>query len=216
MIRVDSSDIECRLQKLQRRLRRARVTALAAKQHQGQLHPATRRALHRRTMIRSSSAIMGKIVMITIRVHHKLHDLLAYRIHDNQAASNSASDSDNFSRGFAEEPPNVTLSLNETPQQSTDRLATTSVLTPIGTTCSTSSTSIPKPQHIWSQTTRIQRPWLAFSGEDGNTASCVPTINTPPNDFSSQQMFRSTDTTQMKEMDAYLLAYGSISNEDLG
>ncbi|XP_029726697.2 uncharacterized protein LOC109418923 [Aedes albopictus] len=137
-------------------------------------------------------------------------------IHDNQAASNSASDSDNFSRGFAEEPPNVTLSLNETPQQSTERLATTSVLTPIGTTCSTSSTSIPKPQHIWSQTTRIQRPWLAFSGEDGNTASCVPTINTPPNDFSSQQMFRSTDTTQMKEMDAYLLAYGSISNEDLG
>ncbi|EAT33410.1 AAEL014315-PA [Aedes aegypti] len=136
------------------------------------------------------------------------------RLHENQAASHSASDSDNFSRGFAEEPPNVTLSLNETPQQSTDPLHGSSVLTPIATT--SSSTSIPKPQHIWSQSTRIQRPWLAFSGDDGNTAGFVPTVKTPPNDFSSQQIFSSTDATQIHEIDAYLLAYGSISNEELG
>ncbi|XP_062540413.1 uncharacterized protein LOC134208662 [Armigeres subalbatus] len=126
-----------------------------------------------------------------------------------ETTPHSASDSDTFSRGFAEEPPNVTLSLNETPTQSTDRLPPPTIPAPIGITCSSSTFSGARPQHIWSQNARIQRPWLVFSGDDGNTCSVVPTLSTLPNDFSSQQIFNSTD---VKEIDAYLLAYGELGS----
>lgn len=142
-------------------------------------------------------------------------------LHPIQSASCSASESDNFSRGFAEEPPKVTLSLNGTPQQSTDRLSPPPVPAPIGTTCTTSvDISITRPQHMWSQNTRVQRPWLAFSGDDSqsaaNSSGFQPTLKTPPHDFSGQQIFSSVDFNQIHEIDAYLLAYGSTSKEELG
>ncbi|XP_065079814.1 uncharacterized protein Culd isoform X3 [Ochlerotatus camptorhynchus] len=142
-------------------------------------------------------------------------------LHPVQNASCSTSNSDNFSRGFAEEPPNVTLSLNGTPQQSTDRLSPPPAPAPVGTTCSISvDTTVARPQHIWSQNTRVQRPWLAFSGDDpqgaANSSGFLPTLNTPPHDFSGQQIFSSADLNQINEIDTYLLAYGSRSNEELG
>lgn len=134
-------------------------------------------------------------------------------LHNNiQTTPNSASDSDNFSRGFAEEPPNVTLSLNETPSQSTDQLPPHTYSTPIGMTCNTSSHMIARPQHIWSQNARIQRPWLVFTGDEGNTSSFVPAISTPPNDFSGQQIFNSTD---VREIDTYLLSYGELGSPSI-
>lgn len=138
-------------------------------------------------------------------------------LHPIQNASCSTSESDNFSRGFAEEPPNVTLSLNGTPQQSTDRLSPPPVPALLGTPV---EITITRPQHMWSHNNRVQRPWLAFSGDDSqsatNSSDFQPKLNTPPHDFSGQQIFSAVDFNQIHEIDAYLLAYGSTSNAELG
>lgn len=118
-------------------------------------------------------------------------------------SSQSTSNSDNISRGFAEDAPNVTLSLNDTPIPSVDQLALNS-----------------KPNHIWSQNTRSQKPWLAFSGEDVSTSVTassisIPAVHSPPTTYGRSQTFNSQDLTQIQEIDAYLLAYGSLSHEEL-
>lgn len=206
------SDIEWRLQKLQRRLRRARVSAVATKQRE-QLRPGALRALRRRTTIHSSSTI-GKILLWLSSDNNGTRLFLSRSLHPAQNASCSTSDSDHFSRGFAEEPPNVTLSLNDTPQQSTEQIPPSPAPATVG------MTTVARPQHIWSQSTRVQRPWLAFSGDDpqssASSSGYIPKLNTPPHDFSSQQNFNTVDLTQLHEIDAYLLAYGSLSHEELG
>lgn len=132
-------------------------------------------------------------------------------LHPAQNASCSTAESNNFSRDLVEEPPKVTLSLNGTPQQLTDRLSSPPAPAPVGMTCTTSvDTIVARPQHMWSQNTRVQRPWLAFSGDDPQSAAhssgFLPTLNTPPHDFSGQQIFSSTDINKIHEIDGYLSA----------
>lgn len=128
------------------------------------------------------------------------------------SSQSTSSNSDNLARGFAEDAPNVTLSLNNTPIASVDQLAQAP--------STTSSTNASRPNHIWSQNTRSQKLWLAFSGEDLSSPISAPSVSiaavhSPPTRYGRPQTFNSEDLTQIQEIDAYLLAYGSLSQEEL-
>uniref|UniRef100_A0A8D8MWX6 (northern house mosquito) hypothetical protein n=1 Tax=Culex pipiens TaxID=7175 RepID=A0A8D8MWX6_CULPI len=119
-------------------------------------------------------------------------------------SSGSTSASDNISRGFTEEPPNITLSLAETPPQVT--------------ITAMAGASAVRPSHIWSPTSRSQRPWLAFSSGDElrqvasvTSSASIPAVHTFSPNYDRSQIFDSIDLSQINEIDAYLLAYGSGS-----
>uniref|UniRef100_A0A1Q3FZT1 CUB domain-containing protein n=1 Tax=Culex tarsalis TaxID=7177 RepID=A0A1Q3FZT1_CULTA len=119
-------------------------------------------------------------------------------------SSGSTSASDNISRGFTEEPPNITLSLAETPPQVT--------------ITSMAGASAARPSHIWSPTSRSQRPWLAFSSGDelhqvasATSSGSIPAVHSFSPNYDRSQIFDSIDMSQINEIDAYLLAYGSGS-----
>lgn len=120
------------------------------------------------------------------------------------STSGSTSASDNISRGFTEEPPNITLSLAETPPQTSTIVASTA--------------SAVRPSHIWSPNSRSQRPWLAFNSGDElhqsasvTSSGSIPAVHTYTPNYDRSQIFDSVDLSQIHEIDAYLLAYGSGS-----
>lgn len=123
-------------------------------------------------------------------------------------SSGSTSTSDNSSRGFAEEPPNITLSLAETPPQGSTGLCV-----------STAGTFAPRPNHMWSSNSRSQRPWMAFNSGDelhqvvpsASSSGSIPAVHSFSPNYNRSQIFDSVDLSQIHEIDAYLLAYGSGS-----
>lgn len=123
----------------------------------------------------------------------------------------STSNSDNISRGFNEEAPNVTLSLNETPQ-SLGSSTSVAISAP-------ASDAVASSHHIWSESTRSQRPWLAFSGDElqptVTSSELIPALSPSTPNYDLKNTFDTVDLGQLHEIDAYLLAYGSKSTEQL-
>ncbi|XP_053687164.1 uncharacterized protein LOC128736701 [Sabethes cyaneus] len=133
----------------------------------------------------------------------------------NDAILLSASNSDSISRGYTEEAPAVTLSLDDTPQKLTDCEAfpmdnNPGVMPP--------SLNYDRPQHIWSESSRNHRPWLAFNNEDLQSPVSTSNSNLVIPSSSHPNRYRAFDTAdfgQFQEIDAYLLAHGSIPNKEM-
>ncbi|XP_055538591.1 uncharacterized protein LOC129726052 isoform X2 [Wyeomyia smithii] len=127
----------------------------------------------------------------------------------NDAILRSGSNSDSISRGFTEEAPVITLSLNDCPQKTTD----SGSLPPDNT----SSSNCNRPQHIWSESSRSYRPWLAFNNEDLQTPNSTSSSNTamPLDHPNRYRAFDAEDLGQFQEISAYQLAFGSVHNQEL-
>ncbi|XP_055611974.1 uncharacterized protein LOC129758495 isoform X2 [Uranotaenia lowii] len=154
---------------------------------------------------------------------------------NNQSISTSAP-SDLSRAGYTEDTSYAALSLNDIPVQSAGELVAPQSVPIVPATSDLQLVSRPRApepgsssgerSHIWSETSRNERSWMAFSGEDlqqqssqirprpsSSSASQLQAAAAPG--YCLQQSFDSVDLTQIHEIDAYLLAYGCISQEDL-
>ncbi|XP_058462956.1 uncharacterized protein LOC131437553 isoform X2 [Malaya genurostris] len=184
------SVIEWRLQKLQRRTRRARMSAMERQHSPAQL------MRHQRTMNRSTGIDFVPFTNIC-----EENIVLSVSIPTIQAIGRSTSgSSENQPKDHFEE-----ASAKESPEQSISRIVlSVEKNSNIGSTSSVDA--VDKPTHMWNERTRNQRLWLAFGSDELQFPAVSP---------SCYEALDSVDFSQIQAIDAYLLACESASNKKL-